>query len=46
MLETYGQALLLMLISGLITWAYSVKKHNVNSVDSLWSIMFLLAAIV
>jgi steroid 5-alpha reductase family enzyme len=30
---------------GLLSWFYSVKKHNVNVVDTLWSLMFLAAAL-
>ncbi len=46
MLTVYFQALLLILSMGFVTWLYSLKKHNVNSVDSLWSLMFLAASIV
>ncbi|MDJ0881575.1 MAG: DUF1295 domain-containing protein [Gammaproteobacteria bacterium] len=46
MLTIYFQALLVILSMGFVTWLYSVKRHNVNSVDSLWSLMFLAAAIV
>jgi len=46
MFSVYLQALALILSMGLVTWFYSVKKHNVNSVDSLWSLMFLAAAVV
>ncbi len=46
MLDTYIQALIPILVAGLLSWVYSFKKHNVNIVDSLWSIMFLLAALV
>ncbi|MCP4077057.1 MAG: DUF1295 domain-containing protein [Gammaproteobacteria bacterium] len=46
MLEIYSWALPFIVIMGFITWLYSVKKQNVNSVDSLWSLMFLMAAMV
>lgn len=45
MFSIYFEALLLILGMGLVTWFYSVKKHNVNIVDSLWSLMFLAAAL-
>lgn len=36
-------ALWLLAIAG---WLYSLRQHNVNIVDSLWSLLFLLAALV
>ncbi|MBT8438872.1 MAG: DUF1295 domain-containing protein [Gammaproteobacteria bacterium] len=33
-----------MLAMGLVTWVYSLFRHNVNIVDSLWSLMFLAGA--
>ncbi len=35
----------LMLIMGLMAWLYSLYRHNVNIVDSLWSLMFLAGAL-
>ncbi|MCF7981123.1 MAG: DUF1295 domain-containing protein [Pseudomonadales bacterium] len=35
----------LMLMMGLVTWIYSLTRHNVNIVDSLWSLMFLAGAV-
>lgn len=39
----YGLAV--MLAIGLFGWVYSLIRHNVNIVDSLWSLMFLAAAV-
>jgi steroid 5-alpha reductase family enzyme len=33
-------------VSGLIGWSVSVYKQDVSIVDSLWAVMFLLAAVV
>lgn len=44
--EIYIQVLMLILILGFLAWGYSVIKHNVNCVDSLWSLMFLVAALM
>lgn len=44
MLTTTLCALTAIAPIALIGWLYSVKKHNVNIVDSLWSMMFLAAA--
>lgn len=46
MMDSYLNALLLMLLMASLGWVYSVAKHNVNIVDSLWSLMFLASAIV
>ncbi len=40
----YG--LFAILLAGLLTWALSLAKRDVSIVDSLWSLMFLLAATV
>jgi steroid 5-alpha reductase family enzyme len=45
MFSTYIAALSLILAIALFGWLYSVKKQNVNIVDSLWSLMFLAAAL-
>lgn len=39
----YGLAI--MLVMGLVTWLYSLYRKDVSIVDSLWSLMFLAAAI-
>lgn len=39
-------ALLAILAAGLLTWVISVRKADVSIVDSLWSMMFLVAAVV
>ena len=44
MLSTYFQALGIIIGMGFMTWLYSLLRRNVNSVDSLWSMMFLAAA--
>ncbi|MFT5259970.1 MAG: steroid 5-alpha reductase family enzyme [Saprospiraceae bacterium] len=46
MLADYLSALWLMLGSGFLTWLYSLYRRDVSSVDSLWSLMFLAAAII
>ena len=38
-------ALEALLIFGLAGWAYSLVKRDVSIVDSMWSIMFLIAAV-
>ena len=35
-----------LLVAAFLTWLVSVAKRNVAIVDSLWSLMFLLAALV
>ena len=35
----------IMLVIGVLGWLYSLRRHNVNIVDSLWSLMFLAGAI-
>jgi steroid 5-alpha reductase family enzyme len=42
----YLQALLAMLALGFVTWLLCVLKRDVSIVDSIWSLMFLAAAIV
>ena len=42
----YLTALLVLIVMGLAFWAVSVRKHDVSIVDSLWSLMFLAAAVV
>lgn len=39
----YGLAI--MLSMGILTWLYSLTRNDVSIVDSLWSLMFLAAAI-
>lgn len=46
MLSIYLQGLLVMLALGGVTWLLSVYKRDVSIVDSIWSLMFLAAAIV
>ena len=40
-----GYGLGVMLAIGLLGWLYSLRRKNVNIVDSLWSLMFLAAAV-
>jgi len=42
--ETYVQALAVLMAAAFCTWCVSVRTGNVAIVDSLWSLMFLLAA--
>lgn len=45
-LDAYLYALAALLLAASITWAVSVPMRNVAIVDSIWSLMFLLAAFV
>jgi steroid 5-alpha reductase family enzyme len=45
-LQTYLLALALILGIGVVAWAVSVAIRNVAFVDSLWSLFFLVAALV
>ena len=38
-------ALAVMLVMAFLTWLYSLYRKDVSIVDSLWSLMFLAAAI-
>lgn len=46
MMTVYFQTLAVILGMGIITWTYSLYRSNVNIVDSLWSLMFLVAAVI
>ena len=46
MMSVYLQALYAMLALGFVTWLISVFKRDVSIVDSIWSLMFLGAAVV
>lgn len=46
MVSLYLQTLLAMLALGVVTWLLSMFKRDVSIVDSIWSLMFLAAAIV
>jgi steroid 5-alpha reductase family enzyme len=41
----YLQALVIILGMGIVTWIYSLYRKDVSMVDSLWSLMFLAAAL-
>jgi steroid 5-alpha reductase family enzyme len=43
--KIYSQGLAVAAGAGVLTWLLSVYKRNVAIVDSLWSLMFLLAAL-
>ncbi len=43
---TYVQALGVIVGMGIVTWLYSLYRRDVSIVDSLWSLMFLAAAIL
>jgi steroid 5-alpha reductase family enzyme len=45
-LTVYLLGLASLLGLGLVGWLVSLKKHDVSIVDSLWSLMFLLVALV
>jgi steroid 5-alpha reductase family enzyme len=42
----YVEALVAILLVGAVGWAASLAKNDVSFVDSLWSLFFLLAAVV
>lgn len=42
----YLIALIVILVVGVISWLFSVIKKDVSFVDSLWSLFFLIAAVV
>ena len=44
MLQTWLQALPFLLGAGFVTWLISVQQRNVTIVDTLWSLMFVIAA--
>jgi steroid 5-alpha reductase family enzyme len=44
--NSYFAGLVVMLAMGVVTWIVSLRKRDVSIVDSLWSLMFLGAAIV
>jgi len=46
MMGSYLQALIIILLLGILTWVYSVYRRDVSIVDSLWSLMFLAAGII
>jgi steroid 5-alpha reductase family enzyme len=43
---SYFWGLIAIMTAGTVTWIVSVFKHNVSIVDSLWAIMFAIAASV
>jgi len=45
-LNAYLSALAILLLFGAVFWAISVAREDVSIVDSLWSLMFLLSAVV
>ena len=45
-MQTYLFALYTILGIGFLAWMFSVVKHDVSFVDSLWSLFFLVAAAV
>lgn len=46
MITTWLSSLPLLLTMAVFGWLYAYRRHNVNIVDSLWSLFFLAAAIV
>jgi steroid 5-alpha reductase family enzyme len=44
MLQTWLHALPYLLGAGFLTWLVSVQQRNVTIVDTLWSLMFVIAA--
>ena len=45
-METYFLALAVILAVAVVAWGVSISIRNVSFVDSLWSLFFLIAAIV
>lgn len=45
-LDAYLLGLAAILAAGFVTWLVSLARRDVSIVDSLWSIMFLIAALV
>ena len=43
-LNTYLLGLLVLTITGVLTWLYSIVRRDVSIVDSLWSLMFVLVS--
>ncbi|MEZ5448928.1 MAG: DUF1295 domain-containing protein [Thiolinea sp.] len=46
MMSLWLSSLPLLLLLGLAGWWYAWRRNNVNIVDSLWSLFFLIAALV
>ena len=44
MITIWTYALPPLLILGAVAWGYAASRHNVNIVDSLWSLFFLVAS--
>lgn len=44
MITIWTYALAPLLILGAMAWGYAASRHNVNIVDSLWSLFFLVAS--
>lgn len=45
-MDAYGAALAAILAISAAAWMFSLVKHDVSFVDSLWSLFFLVAAVV
>jgi len=45
-MQTYLLALYAILAVGVVAWLFSVIRHDVSFVDSLWSLFFIIAAFV
>jgi len=46
MQHPYSIALIVILAVGVVSWLFSVVRKDVSFVDSLWSLFFLIAAVV
>ena len=46
MLQAWFMALGVLLAAGLLAWGFSLVRRNVSFVDSLWSLFFVMAAVV
>jgi len=45
LISSYLMVLILMLLSGLVFWLFSIYKKDVSIVVSLWSLFFIIAAV-
>jgi steroid 5-alpha reductase family enzyme len=46
MIELWLHSLPLLLLFGALGWVHAYRQHNVNIVDSMWSLFFLVATLV
>ena len=44
MIAIWSYALPPLLLLAALAWGYAARRHNVNTVDSLWSLFFLIVS--